>query len=47
MMERYGQVGVPPLELLLNLIRADPALAECLSPHGLTAESISAALEDW
>lgn len=44
--DRYGQLGAPPLELLLDLIRLDPALVGCLSPHGLTAESIRAALEE-
>lgn len=38
------QFLVSPLELLLALIRADPALAERLAPHGLTIDTISAAL---
>lgn len=45
-LEQYGQIGASPVELLLDLIRADPALAERLAPHGLTAESISAAIEE-
>ncbi len=44
--EQHGQIGVSPLELLLDLIRADSVLAECLAPHGLNAEAISAALEN-
>ena len=44
--EQHGQIGVSPLELLLDLIRADSALAECLAPHGLNAEANRAALEN-
>jgi hypothetical protein len=42
--EQHGQIGVSPLELLLDLLCADPALAERLAPHGLTAAAISAEL---
>lgn len=45
-LERDGHLGASPLELLLDLIRADPGLAELLAPHGLDAESIRAALEE-
>lgn len=41
--EQHGQIGVSPLELLLDLMRADPALAERLAPHGLHAAAIRAA----
>ena len=44
MIEQHGQIGVSPLELLLDLIRADAALAERLAPHGLSAEAIRAAI---
>jgi hypothetical protein len=44
MIERYGHIGLSPLELLLDIIRADPALAERLAPHGLNAEAIRAAI---
>ena len=44
MIERHGQIGVSPLELLLDLIRADAALAERLAPHGLNAEAIRAVI---
>jgi hypothetical protein len=42
--EQHGHIGVSPLELLLDLMRADPALAERLAPHGLNAAAISAEL---
>ncbi|SRR5688572_29945187 len=42
--EQHGQIGVSPLELLLDLMRADPALAERLAPHGLNAAAIRAEL---
>lgn len=45
-MEQHGHLGVSPLELLLDLIRADPALAERLALHGLSADSISAAIRE-
>jgi hypothetical protein len=45
-LERDGHLGASPLELLLDLIRADAGLAELLAPHGLDAESIRAALEE-
>ena len=41
---QHGQIGVSPLELLLDLMRADPALAERLAPHGLNAAAISGEL---
>jgi len=44
--ERFGHIGAPPLELLRDLIRADPALAERLAPHGLDAESLGDALDE-
>jgi hypothetical protein len=44
-LERHGQLGVPPLNLLRDLIRSAPALAERLRLHGLDTESISAELE--
>ncbi len=43
-LERHGQLGVPPLELLRDLLRSVPAFAERLRPHGLDAESITAEL---
>lgn len=43
-LEQQGQLGVSPLELLLDLIRTHPSLAQSLALHGLTADSISAAL---
>ena len=42
--ERHGHIGVSPLELLLDLMRADAALAGRLAPHGLSAEAIRAAI---
>ena len=42
--ERREQFAIPPLELLLALIDADPALAERLARHGMTAGRIRAAL---
>ena len=42
--EQHGQIGVSPLALLLDLMRADPALAERLAPHGLNAAAIRAEL---
>jgi len=42
--EQHGQIGISPLALLLDLMRADPALAERLAPHGLNAAAISAEL---
>jgi hypothetical protein len=44
-LERHGQLAIPPLELLLLVIRADTALAESLAAHGLTAELIGTAIE--
>jgi hypothetical protein len=44
--QRHGHVAVSPLELLLDLIRADPAMAERLATHGLDATVISAGLEE-
>ena len=44
--ERHGHVGVSPLELLRDLIRADPSLAARLMPHGLDADAIHAAIEE-
>jgi hypothetical protein len=43
--EQHGNMGISPLELLLILIRADPALAERLAQRGLRADAISAALD--
>ena len=43
-LERHGQLAIPPLELLLHVIRADPALADSIAPWGLTAEVIRAAV---
>jgi len=43
-LERHGHLGVSPLELLLDLIRADPVLAQKLARQGLTAASIGEAL---
>lgn len=45
-LERPGHLGVSPLELLLDLIRADPALAQILARQGLTAASIGAAIAE-
>jgi hypothetical protein len=42
-LERHGQLAIPPRELLLDLLGAHPALAERLAHHGLTASTISAA----
>jgi hypothetical protein len=44
--ERHGGIGVSPLVLLRDLIRAEPVLAERLAPHGLNLDAISAALEN-
>ena len=46
MLERHGNIGASPLELLLDLICATPTIADQLAPLGLTAESISAVLDD-
>ena len=46
LLDRQEQFLVAPLQLLLELLRADPALAERLAPHGLTAATISAALAE-
>lgn len=35
MIERHGQLGDTPLELLLGLMRADPVLAGLLTSHGM------------
>ena len=43
---RHGQLAIPPLELLLHVVRADAALAESMAPHGLDAETIRAAVEE-
>lgn len=40
--ERYNAMTISPAQLLLDMIRADPALAERLAAHGLTAGAISA-----
>jgi hypothetical protein len=42
---RHGHLAVSPLELLLDLIRADPALEARVAPHGLDEEVLRAALE--
>lgn len=39
--QRPDRSAIAPLELLADLIRADPALAERLAAHGLTAGAIS------
>ena len=43
-LKRREQFAIPPLELLLAFIDADPTLAERLAHHGLTAGRIRAAL---
>jgi hypothetical protein len=43
---RQGHVAVSPTELLLQLIRADPALARLFAHHGLTVDVIVNALRD-
>jgi hypothetical protein len=45
-LEQHGHMALSPLELLLELIRADSALASRLSPHGVTTDRIRAALEN-
>jgi hypothetical protein len=35
MIERHGQLGDAPLELLFAVMRADPVLAGLLAPHGI------------
>jgi hypothetical protein len=44
LIERDGAIVVPPLALLLEILSADPALAMRLAPHGISVESIRAAL---
>lgn len=39
--ERYGHVGVSPLELLREMLRADSVLASRLAPYGLDAEAVN------
>jgi len=43
--EQHGHIGVSPLELLLDLLRADPVLASRLAPLGL-ADAIRTELEE-
>ena len=40
-LERHGRLAIPPLELLGDVIGADPALAQRLAAHGLTARTIT------
>ena len=42
---RDGAILVTPLQLLLELLLADLTLAARLAPHGISVESIRAALE--
>lgn len=39
---RHGHLAIPPLQLLLEILRADPELATRLASHGLTPEVIRA-----
>jgi uncharacterized heparinase superfamily protein len=39
--EQHGHVGIPPLELLLDILRADRSLADRLAAHGLDESAIS------
>lgn len=45
LLDLHGRLGVPPLELLRDVLRADTALAQRLTPHGVTVDSIGTALE--
>jgi hypothetical protein len=45
-LEQHGHLGISPLELLLDLIRADPALEQSLAHQGLTVALMGAAIED-
>ena len=42
---KYEHMALSPLELLLEVIRADAAAASLLEAHGLTAEAIAATLD--
>lgn len=44
--DQHGALSISPLELLRDVIHTDAALAQRLAIHGVTAESIDAALEE-
>ncbi len=44
-LERHGQLAIPPRELLLDLLGAQPTLAERLASHGLTVSMLGAAVD--